>query len=108
MNEKLASFHITTSTAMIMATIMVAIMSVVMIVFGWIPHLALLLVICGLFIFGRSKGLTFDTMQGFMAKGVMSGFGAIYLFFFIGLMVYVFTVFYAHCREYHFYICLKG
>lgn len=87
MNEKLASFHISTSTAMIMATIMVAIMSVVMIVFGWIPHLALLLVICGLFIFGRSKGLTFDTMQGFMAKGVMSGFGAIYLFFFIGLMV---------------------
>lgn len=76
-----------TPTAMIMACAMVVMMGVVMIALGWIPHLALLLVICGLFLFGKLKGISFDAMQGYMAKGVMSGFGAIYLFFFIGLMV---------------------
>ncbi|WP_432786406.1 Na(+)/H(+) antiporter NhaC [Oligella sp. MSHR50489EDL] len=84
--DNLTPLHSNTRTALLIAAATVTIMSVVMIAFGWIPHLALLLVICGLFIFGRSKGLTFDAMQRFMAKGVMSGFGAIYLFFFIGLM----------------------
>lgn len=89
-DSKYASFSLpplSNKTAMFIATVMVAIMAVVMIAFEWIPHLALLLVICGLLLFGKLKGIGFDTLQGFMAKGVMSGFGAIYLFFFIGLMV---------------------
>ncbi|UNU74045.1 Na+/H+ antiporter NhaC [Moraxella nasovis] len=85
--NKTKNVNITTPTAMIMATAMIAVMAVVMIALGWIPHLALLLVICGVFLFGYFKGLDFSTMQDYMAKGVMSGFGAIYLFFFIGLMV---------------------
>lgn len=73
--------------AAIISAIVITIMGVTMIGFGWVPHLSLILAICVLLAIGLYKGLTFDSMQAQMAAGVMSGIGAIYLFFFIGLMV---------------------
>lgn len=73
--------------AFLMAGIVLMIMSVTMISFGWVPHLSLILAICFLLLMGLLRGLSFDHMQSEMAAGVVSGSGAIYLFFFIGLMV---------------------
>lgn len=73
--------------AFIISAIIIAIMGVTMIGFGWVPHISLILAICVLLAIGIFKGLTFDQMQSQMASGVMLGISAIYLFFFIGLMV---------------------
>ena len=73
--------------AFLMASIVLLIMGVTMISFGWVPHLSLILAICFLLLMGLLRGLSFDHMQSEMAAGVVSGSGAIYLFFFIGLMV---------------------
>lgn len=73
--------------AFVLSAIIIAIMGVTMIGFGWVPHLSLILAICALLGVGLYKKLTFNDMQAQMAAGVMSGIGAIYLFFFIGLMV---------------------
>ncbi|SUD91812.1 Na+/H+ antiporter NhaC [Psychrobacter phenylpyruvicus] len=73
--------------AFLMAGIVLLIMGVTMISFGWVPHLSLILAICFLLLMGLLRGLSFDHMQSEMAAGVVSGSGAIYLFFFIGLMV---------------------
>ncbi|PNK59695.1 Na+/H+ antiporter NhaC [Psychrobacter sp. FDAARGOS_221] len=73
--------------AFILSTLIIAIMGVTMIGFGWVPHLSLILAICFLLAVGLIKGLAFEDMQAQMASGVMRGIGAIYLFFFIGLMV---------------------
>ncbi|WP_230661515.1 Na+/H+ antiporter NhaC family protein [Psychrobacter sp. I-STPA10] len=76
-----------TKLAFIISALIIAIMGVTMIGFGWVPHLSLLLAICVLLAIGLYKGLKFKDMQAQMASGVVSGIGAIYLFFFIGLMV---------------------
>lgn len=73
--------------AFLMAGIVLLIMGVTMISFGWVPHLSLILAICFLLLMGLLRGLSFDHMQSEMAAGVVSGSGAIYLFFFMGLMV---------------------
>lgn len=73
--------------ALPIALAVIAVMGVTMIGFGWVPQVSLLLVLCGLFAYGKAKGITFEAMQEKMAEGVMSGIGALYLFFFIGLLV---------------------
>lgn len=73
--------------AFLISAVVIAIMGVTMIGFGWVPHLSLLLAICVLLAIGLFRRLSFDDMQAQMAAGVMSGIGAIYLFFFIGLMI---------------------
>ena len=72
--------------AAVMAALVVAVMGITMIHFSWVPHLSVILVLCGLLGFGKAKGLDFGRMQLSMARGVLSGIGAIYLFFFIGLL----------------------
>ena len=88
MNEtKEALLEMQPREAAVMAALVVAVMSITMIHFGWVPHLSVILVLCGLLCFGKAKGLDFGRMQLSMARGVLSGIGAIYLFFFIGLLV---------------------
>ena len=79
--------QISAKLAFIISAIVIAIMGITMIGFGWVPHLSLILAICVLLAIGMYKGLSFNDMQAQMASGVMRGIGAIYLFFFIGLMV---------------------
>lgn len=79
--------HIRPAEAVPIAGAIVAALGLTMISFGWVPQLSIIAVMCGLFAYGRFKGLSFDAMQGKMAEGVVSGIGAVYLFFFIGLLV---------------------
>lgn len=73
--------------ALTIAVAIVAVMGFTMIGLGWVPHLSIILVMCGLLAYGAFKRQSFADMQEQMAKGVVSGIGAIYLFFFIGLLV---------------------
>ncbi|PNK60515.1 Na+/H+ antiporter NhaC family protein [Psychrobacter sp. FDAARGOS_221] len=79
--------QLSAKSAFCIAGLVILVMGVTMIHFGWVPHLSLILVICLLLLIGVIRGISFQEMQARMADGVMSGIGAIYLFFFIGLMV---------------------
>lgn len=85
MSEKLLQMK--PREAVPIAGAIVAVMGITMIGLGWVPHLSIILVMCALLVYGCVKGLSFKNMQSEMAKGVVSGIGAIYLFFFIGLLV---------------------
>lgn len=75
------------STAVLLSIITVFILGITMIKLGWVPQISILLVVITLLIFGLVNKIPFKNMQEGMAKGLMSGIGAIYLFFFIGLLV---------------------
>lgn len=76
-----------TPVAVAIAAGCVLIMGISIIGFGWLPHMAIIVVICGLLLLGKWQGLGFKQMQAHMAEGMLSGVAAIYLFFFIGLLV---------------------
>lgn len=69
------------------AMMVIFVLGITMIAWGFVPHLSLILVITALLMFGLSKGIKFDDMQSHMINGVSTGMGAIYLFSFIGLLV---------------------
>lgn len=73
--------------ALFAAVLIVGALGISIIGFEWMPHLGIILVLCGLMMFGRIRGVCFSNMQKQMAEGVVSGIGALYLFFFIGLLV---------------------
>ena len=84
---KEALLRISAREALVIALLIIAVMSATMIGFGWVPHISIILVLCGLLGYGKFKGQGFAAMEAKMAEGVMLGIGAIYLFFFIGLLV---------------------
>ena len=54
---------------------------------GMVPHIPILLALICLIVYGRARGISFDKMQESMAESVHTSMGAIYLFFFIGILV---------------------
>lgn len=52
-----------------------------------VPHISILLALICLIVYGRARGISFDKMQDSMAESVHASMGAIYLFFFIGILV---------------------
>lgn len=54
---------------------------------GWLPHMSIIAAITILILYGLARGLKYNDMQTGMVGAVGQGMGAIYLFFFIGLMV---------------------
>ncbi len=52
-----------------------------------VPHIPILLALICLIVYGRASGISFDKMQDSMAESVHTSMGAIYLFFFIGILV---------------------
>src|SRR3712207_3189010 len=51
------------------------------------PHIPILVTIVGLVLYGRIRGVSFKKMQDSMIESVVTSMGAIYLFFFIGILV---------------------
>ncbi|AWW34949.1 Na+/H+ antiporter NhaC [Mannheimia varigena] len=74
-------------TAVILSLLTVFILGFTMIGLGWVPQISILAVIVILLLFGLVNKIPFKNMQEGMANGLMSGIGAVYLFFFIGLLV---------------------
>lgn len=73
--------------ASIVALIIVGLISLTTIALEWYPQLSIILAIAVLLGYGRLKKHSFTYLKEGMAEGVNSGIGAIYLFFFIGLLV---------------------
>lgn len=67
--------------------VIIAIISIGIIFYGITPHLPIILAIILLLVFGKMKGLTFSEMEKGMIAGASSGLGAVYLFFFIGMLI---------------------
>ena len=84
---KTTLLNMTPTQAVIIALIVIAVLGITMISWGFVPHLSLLTVILGLMMFGLVRGIGFDAMQNKMIDGVSTGMGAIYLFSCIGLLV---------------------
>lgn len=73
--------------AAILTIIMIAVMGYTIISLEWVPHLSIVLAITGLLVYGVQRRVAWSAMQERMAASVEQGMGAIYLFFFIGLLV---------------------
>ncbi|MBR0574318.1 MULTISPECIES: Na+/H+ antiporter NhaC family protein [Pasteurellaceae] len=73
--------------ASIVSVITVALLSFLIIGTGWAPHIGIAFVMLCLLIYGRVKGISYNKMQQAMADSLMSSVGALYLFFFIGILV---------------------
>lgn len=54
---------------------------------AWVPHIGIVFVMVCLLVYGRLRGIPYSTMQKAMGNSLMSSIGAVYLFFFIGLLV---------------------
>ncbi len=72
--------------AIILITI-VAIISVSIIMLGLNPHLPIIFSIMLLMVYGRLKGLSISEIEKGMINGAASGLGAVYIFFFIGMLI---------------------
>ena len=62
-------------------------MPVILAIRDMVPHIPILLALICLIVYGRARGISFDKMQDSMAESVHTSMGAIYLFFFIGILV---------------------
>ncbi len=71
----------------IVSGITVALLSFLIIGTGWAPHIGIAFVMVCLLIYGRICGIGYKYMQKAMADSLMSSVGALYLFFFIGVLV---------------------
>ena len=69
------------------AIAVVALMSIAIIAWQWVPQMVILLAIVALVCYGCVRKVRIRDMQSHMTDAVSSGMGAIYLFFFIGLLV---------------------
>ncbi|MGE7781268.1 Na+/H+ antiporter NhaC [Peribacillus sp. NPDC097264] len=55
--------------------------------YGLDPHIPIIAAILFLFVYGKVKKLPFSIMESAIVKGAVSGMGAIYIFFFIGMLI---------------------
>ena len=69
------------------AAIIVALMGYAIIWLEWVPHMAILTAMVCLLVYGLCRGERYRPMQDWMIGSVGQGMGALYLFFFIGLLV---------------------
>ena len=73
--------------AFAVAAAVVAAMGYTIIALGWLPHMTIIAAITALLVYGLLRGLKYEDMQRGMAASLSQSMGAVYLFFFIGLMV---------------------
>ena len=73
--------------ALAVVVALIAAMGYTIISLEWLPHMSIIASIIVLVLYGLARGLKYDDMQKGMIGALNQGMGAIYLFFFIGLMV---------------------
>lgn len=87
MLSKESLLNLSLNQALTIVIILVAAMGYTIIALEWVPHLTILIAMLSLLGYGMLRGVSWDAMQGRMAQAVEQGMGAVYLFFFIGLLV---------------------
>ena len=87
MLSKQALLNLSLKEAATVTLLMVVAMGFTIIQLEWVPHLSILLAMTALMLYGMVRGAKWEVMQKRMAAAVEQGMGAVYLFFFIGLLV---------------------
>ncbi|ULJ65401.1 Na+/H+ antiporter NhaC [Wielerella bovis] len=87
MISKQSLLNLSLQEAAIVTLLMIAAMGYTIIALEWMPHLSILLALTALLLYGLLRGVKWDDMSKRMAASVEQGMGAVYLFFFIGLLV---------------------
>ncbi|WP_108670213.1 Na+/H+ antiporter NhaC [Peribacillus acanthi] len=82
-----AKIKLTTMEASILILLILGIISSGIIFLGVVPHLPIIMSIVLLMVYGRRKGLSFEELEGGLIKGATTGLGAVYIFFFIGMLI---------------------
>lgn len=80
-------FNMPRGEALAVVIVLIAAMGYTIISLEWLPHMSIIASIIVLVLYGLARGLKYDDMQKGMIGALNQGMGAIYLFFFIGLMV---------------------
>ena len=89
MLSKQPLLNLSLGEAAVVTALAVAVMGYTIIALEWVPHLSILLAITALLLYGLARGAKWESMMKRMAASVEQGMGAVYLFFFIGLLVSV-------------------
>ncbi|WII93116.1 Na+/H+ antiporter NhaC [Kingella negevensis] len=87
MISKQPLLNLSLAEAATVMALMIFAMGFTIIYLEWVPHLTILLAITALMLYGLVRGAKWEVMQKRMAASVEQGMGAVYLFFFIGLLV---------------------
>ncbi|WP_034302067.1 Na+/H+ antiporter NhaC [Bacillus cihuensis] len=87
MDVKNVKLKLSLGEALVILAISLTIIGVGIIHFEMTPHMPILGAILVLIIYGRMKGLSFSIIEKAMIKGAAPGLGAIYIFFFIGMLI---------------------
>lgn len=87
MLSKQPLIQMSAAEALGLTVLTVAAMGTAIIAWGWVPQLAIIAAVIALMVYGMARGAHWSDMQKRMAASVEQGMGAIYLFFFIGLLV---------------------
>ncbi|ULJ63172.1 Na+/H+ antiporter NhaC [Wielerella bovis] len=87
MISKQSLLNLSLQEAAITTLLMIVAMGYTIIALGWMPHLSILLALIALLLYGLVRGAKWEEMSKRMAASVEQGMGAVYLFFFIGLLV---------------------
>ena len=75
------------SEAVIMVLVMIGLMSTSIIYYQTPPHIALLLAMLSLIIYGLIKKVTYKQLESGMVEGAKAGIAAVFLFFMIGILI---------------------
>ena len=73
--------------SLIITFIILALISYSIIFAGAVPHIPLLLSVLVLLLYGKLKKIPFKHLEDGIAEGAKSGIGAVFLFFFIGILI---------------------
>ncbi len=87
MTQKKSLYEPSLLESAVVSVTTVAMLSFLIIGTGWAPHIGIVFVMLCLLIYGRLRGISYANMQNAMADSLMSSVGALYLFFFIGILV---------------------
>ncbi|KZE38944.1 sodium:proton antiporter [Bhargavaea cecembensis] len=73
--------------AILVLLVIFASISICIIMLGMPPHLPIIFAIIFLMVYGRLKGLRIPEIEKGLIQGASSGLGAVYIFFFIGMLI---------------------
>ena len=73
--------------AVLMVIVMISLMSVSIIFYQAPPHIALLLAMLSLIIYGLIKKISYQQLESGMVEGAKAGISAVFLFFMIGILI---------------------
>jgi len=89
MNLEDTKLKLSSLEAMLILSCILLMIGTGIIYYGMNPHLPIIGAILLLFLYGGFKGLSFRVMEKALIQGALSGLGAIYIFFFIGMLIAV-------------------